>query len=138
MTTQQKVNENELKVLQKLSEEFHPEEWRAYSFGPLERLTGLDRATVKRACRSLKKKGLAEFEQTLFDEDGVPAGAGYRATEAGAAYLCPCDVCGGLAMFEYHVEKDGTFTMNDDEETTLVRECEQHYKKSQKLQPRLV
>lgn len=52
-------------------------------FAPIARTTGLDRAAVRRACRSLKRKGLAEFLAGLWTEDGEPAGSGYSATPAG-------------------------------------------------------
>lgn len=47
----------------------------------------IDRKAVRRACRSLKRKGLAEFGRGLWSEDGRPAGAGYCATRAGAEWL---------------------------------------------------
>lgn len=128
-----KVNENEIKVLRQLAEEYSPDEWSAYSFAPLSRITGLDLKVVRRACRSLAKKGLAQYERTLVDDEGRPAGAGYRATEEGAAFISPCDICGKRATYDYNVEADGTFTMNDDEKTRHVLECEEHYKKSAQM-----
>lgn len=41
----------------------------------------LDRKAIRRACRSLKRKGLAEFCRGLWTEDGEPAGSGYAATK---------------------------------------------------------
>ncbi len=38
-------------------------------------------------CRSLTDRGFAEYCRGLWDEDGMPAGAGYRITEAGRRYL---------------------------------------------------
>lgn len=52
-------------------------------FAPIARTTGLDRNVVRRACRSLKRKGLADFLAGLWTEDGEPAGAGYAATPEG-------------------------------------------------------
>lgn len=49
-------------------------------FAPIMQVTGFDRKTVRRACRSLKRKGLAEFHVALWDDHGEPAGAGYCAT----------------------------------------------------------
>lgn len=123
-----KLNEKELEVLRCLAEAYHPDEdeWGAYGFKALSSITGLDAKNVRRACRSLARKGLAAYERGLWSDDG-PAGAGYRATEEGAAYIFPCDVCGKRATYEYNVEKDGSFTMNDDENTTEIRECGQHY-----------
>ena len=78
--------------------------------------TDLTLKEVRRSCRSLKKKGLAEFYRGLFDEDGKAAGSGYCATRKGASLICPCDICGDLAMYDY----DGKL------------ECENHYGKSTK------
>lgn len=49
----------------------------------------LTRSDVRRACRSLKRKGFAEFHHGLWSEDGDPAGAGYRATRSGRFFLEP-------------------------------------------------
>jgi len=54
-----------------------------FAFGAITEPTKLERAVVRRACRSLKRKGLAEFASGLWSEDGEPAGAGYRASAAG-------------------------------------------------------
>lgn len=113
-------------MLEILGEAYHPEEWGAYAFASLSRQTKLTIPEVRRACRSLAKKGLAKFEQVLWNDDG-PAGAGYRATEEGAALISPCDICGKRAVYDYNVEEDGTFTMNDDEKTRHVQECEEHH-----------
>ena len=43
----------------------------------------LDRKQVRRACRSLARKGLAQFGSGLFTEDGEVAGSGYTATREG-------------------------------------------------------
>jgi hypothetical protein len=45
------------------------------------------RTAVRRACRSLARKGLAEYHKGLWTMDGVPGGAGYAATMAGADLL---------------------------------------------------
>jgi hypothetical protein len=57
------------------------------SFDPLARLTGLDRKTVRRACRALRRKGFAQFGRGLWTDDGEPAGSGYAITRAGVAAL---------------------------------------------------
>lgn len=49
--------------------------------------TRLDRKRVRRACRSLTRKGLAQFARGLWTEDGEPAGSGYAATKAGAEII---------------------------------------------------
>ncbi|WP_417257385.1 hypothetical protein [Celeribacter sp.] len=38
-------------------------------------------------CRSLTDRGFAEYCRGLWTEDGEPAGAGYRITDAGRKYL---------------------------------------------------
>lgn len=47
----------------------------------------MDRAIIRRACRSLARKGLAEFHRGLWSDDGEPAGSGYGATKAGCDAL---------------------------------------------------
>lgn len=126
-----KINENERIVLEVLAEEWNSDSSCFYFKGILSRLKGLknelDLKQVRRACRSLAKKGLAQFVRGLFDEDGMVAGAGYCATEAGVAMITPCDVCGRLATYDYEVDEKGEQTMNDGQR---VLECEEHYKKS--------
>jgi hypothetical protein len=79
-----KLNDHETKVLEFLSEDgdyyFHP-------FANIMDDTGLDRKQVRRACRSLAKKGLTEFKKGLWSEDGEPGGSGYGATKEGRAVL---------------------------------------------------
>ena len=53
------------------------------SFAPIVQDTGLDRKRVRRACRKLKRKGLAEYGKGLSTADGQFYGAGYCVTEAG-------------------------------------------------------
>src|SRR4051812_32496717 len=54
-----------------------------WNFAGLCKETGLDRAKIRRACRSLARKELAVFERGLWTEDGEPAGSGYGATTSG-------------------------------------------------------
>ena len=42
---------------------------------------------IRRACRRLRRLGLAEYMQGLFTEDGEVAGSGYGITPAGNSYL---------------------------------------------------
>lgn len=133
----ERVNENERKVLEYLAESWS-DEVNCYFFKGIAEQTKLEIKQVRRACRSLKKKGYAEFVRGLFDDDGMVAGSGYCATRKGAALISPCDVCGDLATYDYNVEEDGTQTSNDDEKTRHIRECEEHYKKSPKLNPVLL
>jgi hypothetical protein len=43
----------------------------------------LDRKTVRRICRYLARRSLAECRHGLWTEEGEPAGSGYMATRAG-------------------------------------------------------
>lgn len=102
-----KITPKEKKVLIKLLEgwEAFGGETSYYPFKPLIKSTGLTHREVRLACRSLKRKGLAEFLIGLMDFDGQFAGAGYGVTRLGAALLNPCDVCGDLVDFEYDGKK---------------------------------
>lgn len=51
--------------------------------------TGLDRKQVRRSCRLLARKGLAQFGFGLWNDDGNVAGSGYAATRDGAALVRP-------------------------------------------------
>lgn len=72
---------NETKVLALLVS--GDEDFGAMSFSGIAELIKLNRKEIRRACRALKRKGLAEFYRGLWTEDGVPAGSGYAATAAG-------------------------------------------------------
>lgn len=104
------ITDLERLVLTALDEDTKPHGEYCAAFSQLER-DGLDRKAVRRGCRSLRKKGLAEFYRGLMTDDGIPAGAGYCISESGRALLHPCDFCGNYADYEY------------DEK----RECYQHY-----------
>ena len=73
------MNENESKVLAYMIEEGCV--GLAFPFEPIAVNTGLDRKVVRRACRSLARKGLAQFIRGLWDDEGNPAGSGYGPTE---------------------------------------------------------
>lgn len=64
-------------------------------FVPLTKRTGLTRSAVRRACRSLRRKGLAEFHTGLWTDDGEMAGAGYGPTTSGR------ELIGDAALPEY-------------------------------------
>ena len=72
-----KLNEKECTILELLSIEV------CYGFAYLENVTGLSRSEVCRACRSLARKGLAEYHRGLFNDEGDVAGSGYCASRAG-------------------------------------------------------
>lgn len=80
-----KINPKERLVLDYIGETGGDLDWCAYSFAPIMKNTGLTRPEVRRACRSLARKGLTAFERALWTEDGEMVGAGYRATAAGRA-----------------------------------------------------
>ena len=83
------LNENEHKVLAYLVDEVEDvwgEKGYVY-FSTISKATGLEVKVVRRVCRSLKRKGLAEFMRGLFNEDGEVAGSGYGATDAGLSFL---------------------------------------------------
>lgn len=81
------MNPNAQKVLEALAVPGgYLEPWY-YPFKPIMKQTGLDRRTVRRHARYLKRKGFAEFHAGLWNEDGEPAGAGYCITKAGLEYL---------------------------------------------------
>lgn len=125
------INEKELKVLKQLSSSYDPEDWGAFYFKSLISSTGLELKEVRRACRSLAKKGLAKYERGLVDEDGIPAGSGYRATEEGAAFITPCNVCGRRATYDYWTDEKGDVSYwNLAGHEVHILECEQHYKQS--------
>jgi len=126
------MSANELAILKILVEAYTPDEWGAYSFAPLAGQTKLGVKDVRRACRSLAKKGFAEYANALWNEDG-PAGAGYHATEKGAAFIDPCDMCGSRATYDYEIDAAGKYPWDvgfDSSTARHVRECEEHHGKS--------
>lgn len=74
-----KINDNERKVLNILVP-ICDNEQNCTFFKYIAKDSGLDIKQVKRACRSLAKKGLTEYVRGLFDDDGMVAGSGYCAT----------------------------------------------------------
>ena len=79
-----RLTEAELKVLMLLSEQH--EDYGCLDFKTIGSDTGLDDLKqVRRVCRSLKRKGLAEFHQGLWSDDGEPRGSGYCASRAARA-----------------------------------------------------
>ena len=76
-----KLNDDEQQVMMFLGLESEP---GYYGFaGIIDNCIGLDRKRVRRACRSLARKGLLQFGRGLWTEDGEPAGSGYGATTDG-------------------------------------------------------
>ncbi len=61
-----------------------PDGERCIPFRVIEDETGLPRAEVRRACRALARKGLAQYFRGLWsEEEDRPAGAGYCISKAG-------------------------------------------------------
>lgn len=54
------------------------------AFRDVGRRVRLNRAEIRRACRSLARKSLAKFCFGCWTEDGEPYGSGYSATELGS------------------------------------------------------
>ena len=133
-----KVNDNELKILTAMAESYDSSGWDEtgyFCFNSLSNITKLDRKQVRRACRSLKKKGLAKFLTGLITGEGEFAGAGYGATEEGASFISHCDNCKKLTHYEYNIDiKTGkqTYLSEEDEGVIHIKECEEHYGKSAK------
>ena len=76
------MNAHETTVLAVLADETDEAELY-YSFDPIIVRTGLDRKQVRRAVRSLARRGFAVYARGLWTDDGEPAGAGYACTQAG-------------------------------------------------------
>jgi hypothetical protein len=100
-----KINDNERKVLVILVDDWSSD-FPCYRFSFIARETKLEIPQVRRACRSLARKGLTQYVRGLFTEDGEVAGSGYCATEKGAALINPCDVCGNVAAYDYDGKKE--------------------------------
>jgi hypothetical protein len=82
------LNATERKVLRALVDAWHEDEcYCVLPFKSISKRTRLARAKVRLACRSLKRKGMAEFCRGCWTEDGEPAGSGYAATMVGAGMM---------------------------------------------------
>jgi len=86
MSKEIKINEKEEKCLRALAEYYDADANCMYFRGVVEQ-TKLELKEVRRAVRSLARKGLAQFERGLFDDDGQVAGSGYRCTLEGVNFL---------------------------------------------------
>lgn len=62
-------------------------QYQAFRLDHLAHQTGLHRDVVRGVCRSLTDQGLAFYMKGLWSQDGMPAGAGYGITDAGAKRL---------------------------------------------------
>lgn len=61
-------------------------DWVAYHLSAFT-TDEIDREFARGYLRSMRARGLAAYERGLVDDDGMPAGAGYRITVAGRARL---------------------------------------------------
>lgn len=77
------INEPEKIVLEYLATWTEESGGMCLSFRPIIEDTGLDRKTVRKCCRSLKRKGLTDFYRGLMNDDNNVAGAGYCITREG-------------------------------------------------------
>ena len=76
------MSPNEKKSLTALAERYSAD-FGYLHFSTIATESGLDRSLVRRTVRSLARKGLAEYSNGLWTDEGTPAGAGYRVTQAG-------------------------------------------------------
>ncbi len=81
-----KISERQRKCLEVLVV-FYRNEANCIFFRYIAKETGLNERKVRHAVRALARKGLAEYVRGLFNDDGVTAGSGYRATEKGASLI---------------------------------------------------
>lgn len=75
------MNAAETKVLRFLAEQ--DRDYGVCPFSSITFATRLNRATVRRACRSLCRKGLTQFYRGCSDDDGRFTGSGYCSTDHG-------------------------------------------------------
>ena len=88
----EKISERERKVLIDLAEVYGDEADCRFMKYIGER-TDLEYSQVRRSVRSLARKGYAEFVRGLFNDEGMVAGSGYRATKEGALLVKACIDC---------------------------------------------
>lgn len=79
------LNPTERKVLAALVPSYG--DFGYLNFKGIASRTRLTRKEIRRACRSLARKGLAEYGRGLWSDDGEVAGSGYSATKAGCEYV---------------------------------------------------
>lgn len=77
------INENEKKVLTVLSAETDTLGERCIYFSLIEYESKLTTKEVRKACRSLRKKGLAYYYRGLMNDDGEVGGSGYCISQKG-------------------------------------------------------
>lgn len=57
------------------------------NFSVVARLSGLQQSLVRRTVRALARKGMLEFVNCCWDDDGEMRGAGYQPTDRGWSYV---------------------------------------------------
>lgn len=82
------INAAERKVLRFLVAEY-TEDFGYYDFAWIRQHVRLRRDVIRRACRSLARKGLTQYARGLSTDDGDFRGAGYSATKAGVDFIEP-------------------------------------------------
>jgi hypothetical protein len=82
-----KLREPHSRVLAVLADGYYGSEWCFYHFAHIVAETGFDIKQVRKSCRYLARKGLAQYGRGLWTEDGEPFGSGYAATAAGNALV---------------------------------------------------
>lgn len=92
METYPKINEKERKVLAVLAEAYGSD-YDCMYFRGIAPVAKMELKEVRLAARSLKRKGLAEYQCGLFNDDGKVAGSGYSATHKGALLINACIDC---------------------------------------------
>jgi RIO-like serine/threonine protein kinase len=82
-----KLTAPESKVLRALVAAYDHDGFGYLNFKLIARRARMARKEIRRACRSLARKGLAEYGRGLWTEDGEVAGSGYCCKPAGRAHL---------------------------------------------------
>jgi len=82
-----KLTDNERRVLRALYAAYDYDGFGYLNFKGIARRARLPRKEIRRACRSLARKGFAEYGRGLWSEDGEVAGSGYCCNPAGRALL---------------------------------------------------
>lgn len=83
-----KINETERKVLKALAISYDPDGFGYVNFkGIAQRSRRLTRKEIRRSCRSLARKFLAEYGKGLWTEDGEMYGSGYCCTKTGNEFI---------------------------------------------------
>lgn len=85
--TMHRLTSAEVKVLAVLASS--SEDFGYWSFKRIGRYARLRRTIIRRACRSLTRKGLAQYGRGLWFESGGPAGSGYAVTTEGRSAADP-------------------------------------------------